>query len=135
MWKNIFFSRRLKQVRLPQVLMTVGKLFHWDAAATANEQSPALVRVIKLHFYHVIVRRAQCSCRLIRAHEFTQIHWRYETWSFKWFNILIYVWRIWTPNVKYILGMSHICVTCRNCTASRSVLDVISTYFNIHNNC
>ena len=25
--------------------MTVGKLFHRDAAATANEQSPALVRV------------------------------------------------------------------------------------------
>ena len=39
------FSRRLKLVRLSQVLITVGKLFHRDAAATANEQSPALVRV------------------------------------------------------------------------------------------
>ena len=39
------FGRRLKLVRLSQVLMTVGKLFHRDAAATANEQSPALVRV------------------------------------------------------------------------------------------
>ena len=39
------FSRCLKLVRLSQVLMTVGKLFHRDAAATANEQSPALVRV------------------------------------------------------------------------------------------
>ena len=39
------FSRRLKLVRLSQVLVTVGKLFHKDAAATANEPSPALVRV------------------------------------------------------------------------------------------
>ena len=39
------FSRHLKLVRLSQVLMTVGKLFHRDAAATANEPSPALVRV------------------------------------------------------------------------------------------
>ncbi|KAK2173651.1 hypothetical protein NP493_859g00001 [Ridgeia piscesae] len=28
--------------------MTVGKLFHRDAAATANEQSPALVRYASL---------------------------------------------------------------------------------------
>ena len=39
------FSRRLKPVRLSQVLMTVGKLFHRDAAVAANEQSPALVQV------------------------------------------------------------------------------------------
>ena len=43
--KKCVFSRRLKLVRLSQVLMTVGKLFHRDAAAIANEQSPALVRV------------------------------------------------------------------------------------------
>ena len=43
--KKCVFSRRLKLVRLSQVLITVGKLFHRDAAATANEQSPALVRV------------------------------------------------------------------------------------------
>ena len=44
-YEKCVFSRRLKLVRLSQVLMTVGKLFHRDAAATANEQSPALVRV------------------------------------------------------------------------------------------
>ena len=38
-------QQTLKLVRLSQVLMTVGKLFHRDAVATANEQSPALVRV------------------------------------------------------------------------------------------
>ena len=43
--KKCVFSRRLKLVRLSQVLMTVGILFHRDAAATANEQSPALVQV------------------------------------------------------------------------------------------
>ena len=46
-YEKIVFSRRLKLVRLSQVLMTVGKLFHRhrDAIPTANEQSPALVRV------------------------------------------------------------------------------------------
>ena len=43
--KKIVFSRRLKLVRLSQILMTVGKLFHRDVEATANEQSPALVRI------------------------------------------------------------------------------------------
>ena len=32
-------------MRLSQALITVGKLFHRDASATANEQSPALVQV------------------------------------------------------------------------------------------
>ena len=43
--KKCVFSRRLKLERLTQVFITVGKLFHRDAAATANDPSPALVRV------------------------------------------------------------------------------------------
>ena len=39
------FSRSLKLVKLSNVLIAVGKLFHRDTAATANEPSPALVRV------------------------------------------------------------------------------------------
>ena len=42
--RNVF-SRRLKMVRLAQVFITVGKLFHRDVAVIANEQSPALLRV------------------------------------------------------------------------------------------
>ena len=45
MRKKCVFRSRLKLVRLSHILMTVGKLFDRDAAAKANEQSPALVRV------------------------------------------------------------------------------------------
>ena len=41
-----------------------------------SERAVSSFGTCTLHLYHVIVRRAQCSQRLIRAHEFTQIHWR-----------------------------------------------------------
>ena len=43
--KIIMFMSNYTDMQYEKVLMTVGKLVHRDAAATANEQSPALVRV------------------------------------------------------------------------------------------
>ena len=58
-----FFSRHLKLVRLSQLLMTVGKLFRSDAAATANEQSPALARVhFTLTYYCCQPRHKLLNC-------------------------------------------------------------------------
>ena len=45
MQKKCVFSRRLTLARVSLVLITAGKLFRRDAAATANEPYPALVRV------------------------------------------------------------------------------------------
>ena len=61
---------------MSQVLIKLGKVFHRDAVATANEPPAALVRV------GVTAGRVQCSCRLIWAHEFTQIQWRFVVHGF-----------------------------------------------------
>ena len=72
--KKCVFSRHLKLARVPQVLIKLGKVFHRDAAATVNEPSPSL-GTSEHHLQTVTAGRALCSCRLIWAHEFTQIHW------------------------------------------------------------
>ena len=45
MQNKYVFSRRLKLARVSQVLIAVDILLHRDAAAIANDPSPAFIRV------------------------------------------------------------------------------------------
>ena len=56
--------------------MTVGKLYHRDAAATANEQSPALVRVRLPSVVEAIVYKSSQKHMLL----LTCYHSRFEQW-------------------------------------------------------